>query len=215
MLKPRITLLADTLLLLTLAALAGLGLMLQFVLIPATGPEEQVTIAWLGLTRRHWEAAYFSGALLALALTALHLVLHRAHYATFCRQAVPSPTARNVLAPLGTILALLLLCLPLLAKPRLRQGEPMAGPELTPSPAQASGHNPSPVGAAPAPPAEAQAKAASRSPLRPAKISRAPRPPAPRVSPPLRPAYGQWSRRKYRYCSRVPHRAYVLTARRP
>lgn len=215
MLTPRITMLADALLLLTLAALAGLGLSLQFVLTPATGPEGQVTIAWLGLPRQHWEVAYLSGVLLALALAALHLMLHHAHYATLCRQAVPSPTARKVLAPLVAGMALLLLGLPLLAKPGLRQGETMAGSEITPPPAQASRPTPPPAGEAPAAPPEARSKVASRPPAGPAKISRAPRPLPPRVSPPLRSASGHWSKRKYHYCARVTHRAYVLTARRP
>lgn len=110
--KPKITLLVDELSVLSLVTLAGLGLSLHFVLPPAAGAGRQVTLTWLGLDRHHWEMVYFLGILFVLALAAAHFVMHWAWYVKLYEEAVPNATLRNILAPLGAVAALLLLCLP-------------------------------------------------------------------------------------------------------
>jgi hypothetical protein len=212
--KPKITFLVDVLLFLSLVTMAGLGLLLQFVLTPAAGAGGQATLTWLGLARHHWEMVYFSGLLFVLALAAAHLIFHWSRYVKLSEEAVPNATARNILAPLGAVAALLLFCLPLLAKPDLKDVGAVADPPATPPPAQVSQAETAVPPAVQPSPQDSQAKTAALSKARPQKISPTRRPgshgakyrhPAPQ---------GKWAKRKPPYCPRGRYPAYVLAARR-
>lgn len=211
--KPKITLLVDELLVLSLVTLAGLGLLLHFVLPPAAGAGGQVTLTWLGLDRHHWEMVYFLGILFVLALAAAHFVMHWACYVKLYEEAVPNATLRNILAPLGAVAALLLLCLPLLVRPDVKEVGTVAGPPATPPPVQVAETKAAAPAAVQPSPQDAGAKTASFKKTRAQKISRARRPIShrPKSRHPAR--YGKWA--KGSYCPRGPYPAYVLAARRP
>ncbi|MGQ9687418.1 MAG: DUF4405 domain-containing protein [Desulfobaccales bacterium] len=217
--KAIISIIINVLLFLTLMAMTGLGLLLQFVLTPPAGPEGAPSLTWLGLARHHWEVAYFSGILVVLALAVAHLILHWAWYVKLYAEAVPNSTVRNILASLGAVAAFLLLCLPLLGKPAVKEMGLTAAPAAAP-PTLAT---PAPV----APPSEfavpymvptypkvGGGKTAAVAKPRPKKISQVRRPLYHRQAY-RRPAfYGKGYKKKPGYFRPGPYRAHVLAARR-
>lgn len=211
--KPRITLVVDIVGFFLLAALAGLGLVLQFVLTPATGLHGPMSLTWLGLDRHLWELAYFSGLLVVLALAAVHLILHWAWYVKLYEEAVPNATVRAILAPLGAVAALLLLFLPLLAKPQLREVNVVAAPPATLPPGQVAETKVAGPAGVQLPPPDTGTKTSALTKARPQKISRRPRPVSYRLKYRYPAHYGKWHQKKpvYRYC--LPYRRYVLAGR--
>lgn len=209
----RVAFLVEVLLLLSLAALAGLALVLTFVLTPAASSGGEATLTWLGLSRRHWEMAQFSGLLVVLSLAVTHLVLHCTQDVKPSEEAAPQARTGKILAPLGA--AGFLLCLPLLAGLGMKEGATVAGPAAGPPAVQPAGSSPAriPEARAAVPvvqpsPRQAGGKTALVAMARPRKI--------PRLQPTYRhPArHRTWATRNPRHCP-LGLRADLLTAARP
>ncbi len=208
----RVAFLVDVLLLLSLAALAGLALVLTFVLIPAAGSGGEATLTWLGLPRHHWEMVQFSGLLFVLSLAVTHLVLHCTQDVKPSEEAAPQARTGKILAPLGA--AGLLLCLPLLAGLGMKEGATVAGPAAGPPAVQPAGSSPARI-----PEARAAVPAVQPSPRQAERKTAAVTKARPRKIPRLRAAYRHPARYPTRAARSPRHcppgiRGYLLTAAR-
>lgn len=78
--KGKLNFLIDALMFLCIAAIAGLGFLMKYVLIP--GKEtwalygKKVELSWLGLDRHAWGAMHLYLGFLLLSLLVLHIILH-------------------------------------------------------------------------------------------------------------------------------------------
>ena len=78
--KTKLNFFIDASMFLTMMALAGLGLLIKYVLIPGriawAQYGRQMELTWLGLDRHAWGAVHLYLAFLLLSLLLLHVILH-------------------------------------------------------------------------------------------------------------------------------------------
>lgn len=123
--KTKLNFFIDALMFLTMMALAGLGLLIKYVLIP--GREawakygRQMELTWLGLDRHAWGAVHLYLAFLLLALLLLHVILHGKMILGLFTRFISDPTLRKGSAPIFLVLSLILLAFPLLVTPEVNE----------------------------------------------------------------------------------------------
>ncbi len=99
----------DILMSLCMAAIAGIGFLMKYVLLP--GKEawavygKKVDLSWLGLDRHAWGAIHFYVASLLLGLLLLHIILHWQMIVSLWQRYLPAGRAR-----LWATVAFLLIC---------------------------------------------------------------------------------------------------------
>jgi len=128
--RPRINLLIDAVMALVMAAIAGLGFLINWVLIP--GEERPAVygshpdLYWLGLDRHQWGDVHLVLGITLLALVVLHVVLHWGQVVGIWRRMVASGAARVALALALLALIVGLMAFPVFVKPEVvesRHGE--------------------------------------------------------------------------------------------
>ncbi len=123
--KSKINFIIDVLMTLCMAALAGIGFLVNYVLI--TGKERivaygrRVELYFLGMDRHQWGAIHFYLGLALLGLLVLHVVLHWRVIVGIYRRLVGSAVVRKALALIFTLTVLLLLSFAVFAKPRVEE----------------------------------------------------------------------------------------------
>lgn len=124
--KPRLNLLIDIVMTVLMAAVAGLGFLINWVLIP--GEERpavygsRVDLHWLGLDRHDWGDVHLALGIALLALLVLHVVLHWGQVVGIWRRMVASGAARLVLALVLLVLVALLMAFPAFIRPEVTEG---------------------------------------------------------------------------------------------
>ena len=124
MTKAKLNLIIDALLFLCLAAIAGIGLLINYVLVPGFQRWEiygrNVDLFFWGMDRHEWGAIHFVLAQAFLALLLLHLVLHWQTIVSICRKLIPGQPARWIAAAVLAGLAIFLLGFWIFIRPDVR-----------------------------------------------------------------------------------------------
>ena len=111
--KAKLKLVIDGLLLLNLAAIAGIGLLVKYVLVPGFREWEiygrNVDLRLWGLDRHEWGAVHYYLGLALLALLVVHVVLHWGIIISILRKLIPNRIARRVVGGTLVVLAVLLM----------------------------------------------------------------------------------------------------------
>jgi hypothetical protein len=125
MTKSKLNLVIDALLLLCIAAIAGIGLLMKYVLVPGYQRWEiynrNVELFFWGLGRHDWGAIHFVIALVFLALLILHVVLHWEMIVGIYRKLIPRPLVRCITTVVLVSLTILLIVFPYFVKPEIQE----------------------------------------------------------------------------------------------
>lgn len=121
MIKAKLNLIIDALLFLCLAAIAGIGLLMNYVLVPGFQRWEiygrNVDLFFWGMDRHEWGAIHYVLARILLGLLVLHLVLHWKTIVSICRKLIPSRPVRWIAAVVLVGLATSLLVFSFFVRP--------------------------------------------------------------------------------------------------
>ena len=121
--RAKLNLIIDALLLLCLAAIAGIGLLIKYVLVPGYQRWEiygrNVSLFLWRLDRHQWGTIHFIIGLVFLALLVLHVVLHWSMVVGIYRRLIPNRFARWVIALILICITALLFSFPYLVKPEV------------------------------------------------------------------------------------------------
>lgn len=121
--KTKINLVIDTAMLLVLMAIAGLGFLIKYVLIPgykriAVYPGD-VELYFMGLTRHEWGKIHLLLGFAFLLLLLIHIILHWDMIGCIFRQMISGKAMRRFIAVFLGILCFILLFIPLVMKPEV------------------------------------------------------------------------------------------------
>ena len=123
--KAKLNLVIDGLLFLNAAAIAGIGLLVKYVLVPGFREWEiygrNVDLRFWGLDRHEWGAIHYVLGLVFLALLVLHVVLHWGMIVSISRKLIPSRLARRVVATMLVVLGILLMAFSVFVKPEIQE----------------------------------------------------------------------------------------------
>jgi hypothetical protein len=123
--KSKLNFFIDSLMFLIMTALAGLGFLIKYVLIP--GREawakwgRQMEITWLGLDRHDWVEVLPYLAFLLLGLFILRIILNGKMISAFLTRFISQPLSRLGVALVFLVVAITLLALPLLVTPEVNE----------------------------------------------------------------------------------------------
>jgi hypothetical protein len=121
--KTKINLVIDAVMLLVLVAIAGLGFLIKYVLIPgykrnALYPGD-VELYFMGLTRHEWGRIHLLLGFIFLLLLLIHIILHWNTIGCIFRQMISGKALRRVIAVVLGVLCFIFLFIPLVMKPEV------------------------------------------------------------------------------------------------
>jgi len=121
--KSKLNFIISALMFLCLMAMAGLGFLMKFVLLPGRKAMAEygrpVELTYLGWDRHDWGDLHSYLAFALLSLLAFHLILHRKKLRGLFERLIPSPRMRTRLAFGFLIICVLLAYFPFLITPRV------------------------------------------------------------------------------------------------
>ncbi len=129
--KSKINILIDASMFLCIAALAGIGFLMKYILLP--GREawavygKKVELSWLGLDRHAWGAVHLYLAFLLLGLMVLHIVLHWQMIIGLFHKFISPTNLRDEVAIVFVILCAALLFFPFFINPDIDDTAPGKG----------------------------------------------------------------------------------------
>jgi Domain of unknown function (DUF4405) len=129
--KGKINFLIDALMFLCMAALAGIGFLMKYVLLP--GREvwavygKKVDLSWLGLDRHAWGAVHLYLAFLLLGLLLLHIILHWQMIIGLFHKFIAPTNLGDEVAIVFVILCVALLFFPFFINPEIDDSPPGKG----------------------------------------------------------------------------------------
>jgi len=127
--KPKFNLSIDIILLLLMMAIAGIGLLMKYVLIAGFERNalygNHVDLLFGGLTRHQWGTIHFIISITFFGLLILHIIFHWNMIVCTLRRMVPHKTLRIALTGVFTIIFLLLISFPLLVEPEIIEKGPL------------------------------------------------------------------------------------------
>ena len=139
--KSKLNLVVDALLLLCLATIAGIGLLIKYVLVPGYQRWEiygrNVSLFLWGLDRHQWGTIHFIIGLVFLALLVLHVVLHWSMIVGIYHRLIPNRFARWVAALILICVTIILFAFPYFVKPEVLEQGIGKGYGLGPGPCDA------------------------------------------------------------------------------
>jgi hypothetical protein len=123
--KPKLNILIDALMFLTLMALAGLGFLMKYILVSGREAWAQygrnLSLSWLGWDRHDWGDLHLYLAFALLILLVFHLILHWRHILAYFHHLIPNPGLRFKIALIFLLLSLLLIYFPFLITPDVQE----------------------------------------------------------------------------------------------
>jgi len=123
--KSKLNLIIDTLLLLCITAIGGIGFLMKYVLIPGYQRweiyKQNVDLFFCGMGRHQWGTIHLVIGYVFLALLVLHIILHWGMIVGIYRTLVPSRFARRVIAVILVLLTILLLIFPFIVQPEIQE----------------------------------------------------------------------------------------------
>jgi hypothetical protein len=139
--KSKLNLIIDAMLLLCLAAIAGIGLLIKYVLVPGYQRWEiyarNVSLFLWGLDRHQWGTIHFIIGLVFLSLLVLHIILHWQMIVGIYRRLIPNRFARWITALILICITIILFVFPYFVKPEVLEQGRGKGYGLGPGPCDA------------------------------------------------------------------------------
>ena len=130
--KSKLNLVIDALLLLCIAAIAGIGLLMKYVLLPGYRQweiyERNVDLSFWGLDRHEWGTIHLFIGFVFLALLVLHVVLHWGIIVGIYRKLIPNGFVRSVVTVVLICLTILLLTFSFFVDPKVQERKLGRGP---------------------------------------------------------------------------------------
>lgn len=127
--QSKLNLSIDTVMLLLLMSLAGIGFLIKYVLIPGIQRNERygsnVDLEFWGFTRHEWGSIHLIIGIVFLVLLIIHIILHWEMIVCIFRRMIPNKILRTVSATLLTGVSLILIAFPLFVRPELIEREPL------------------------------------------------------------------------------------------
>jgi len=121
----KLNLIIDALLLLCIAMIAGIGLLIKYVLIPGYLRWEiynqNVELFFRGLDRHQWGTIHLVIGYVFLALLVLHIALHWQMIVRIYRQLIPSRLTRWIVALILVCLTVLFFTFSFFVKPKIQE----------------------------------------------------------------------------------------------
>jgi hypothetical protein len=121
--QSKLNLSIDIIMLLLLMPMAGIGLMIKYVLLPGTERNERyggdVDLEFMGLTRHQWGSVHLIISIIFLVLLLIHIILHWKMIVCVFGRMVPNKSLRVLGATLITGVGVLLIAFPLFVKPEI------------------------------------------------------------------------------------------------
>ena len=123
--QSRLNFIIDALLMLGISAMAGIGFLIQYVLVPGSQRlaiyGRQVELSWLGLERHDWGFVHLLIGFTVLALLALHIFLHWKQIVALYRRLIGGPALRRAVGTLFAILCAALILSFLFVTPEVEE----------------------------------------------------------------------------------------------
>lgn len=124
--KTKLNFAIDALMFLCMAAIAGLGFLMKYVLLPGRESTikygRRVELTLLGLDRHDWGAIHLYLGFLLLALLVLHIVLHWQMIPGLFARLIANSRHKWRVALVYTVLAAALVLFPFLISPEVKDG---------------------------------------------------------------------------------------------
>lgn len=126
--RTKLNLVIDALLLLCIAAIAGIGLLMKYLLVPGYQRwaiyGRNVNLFLWGLDRHQWGTIHFVTGLVFFALLVLHIILHWPMIVGIYRSLVPNLFTRWIATVIVICITILLLSFSCIVKPEVwEQGQ--------------------------------------------------------------------------------------------
>jgi hypothetical protein len=125
--KNKLNFVIDAVMLLVMAAIAGVGFLMNWVLLPGRETVERygrrVELGFLGLDRHQWGDVHLVLGIALLALLVLHIVLHWKQVLHLYRRLIPDRAVRIVVAVVFLAVTVCLLGFALAARPVVQPDE--------------------------------------------------------------------------------------------
>lgn len=125
--KPKINLIIDFAMLILLMAIAGLGFLIKYILVPGYKRnllyEGDVELYFMGMDRHEWGSIHLWLSFIFLALMILHIILHWRMITCIFRQMFQNRVARSAIAVFTGLTALFLAVYPFSVKPVVSAAE--------------------------------------------------------------------------------------------
>ncbi len=121
--RPRFNFIIEIIMFVLLAAIAGIGLLMNYILLP--GREAQVAygrrvdLYLFGLDRHQWGDIHFYLALTMLAFLALHIYLHWSLVVGLFQRLITTPKTRSIAFWIFLIVCLIFISFPFWLSPRV------------------------------------------------------------------------------------------------
>jgi len=121
--KPKINLIIDTIMFLDLMAVAGLGFLMKYILLPGYKVNEiygtDTELFFWGLDRHQWGGIHLYLALFMVFLLMWHIILHWSSIVNIFRQMIKVRTVRIIIASIVVILSLFFALSPFFVNPEI------------------------------------------------------------------------------------------------
>jgi hypothetical protein len=121
--KSILSLIIDALLLLCMAAIAGIGFLMKYVLVAGYRRweiyEQNVSLFFCGLDRHQWGTIHLIIGIVFLVLLVIHVILHWSLIVTIYRRLIPNRLARWVAALIFVVVVIFLLAFSYFVKPEV------------------------------------------------------------------------------------------------
>jgi len=123
--KTNVKLIIDGLMFLCMAALAGIGFLMKYVLL--SGKEAQakydtkVELSLLDLNRHEWGTIHLIIALVLAGLLLLHIILNWKQILNMYHRLIGGQALRRIITAVFVIISLILLILPFVVKPEIQE----------------------------------------------------------------------------------------------
>jgi len=121
--RAKLNLIIDALLLLCLAAIAGIGLLIKYVLVPGYQLWEiydrNVSLFFWEMDRHQWGTIHLIIGIVFIALLVLHVVLHWQMIVGIYRRLIPNRFARWITALILLVITIILFAFPYFVKPQV------------------------------------------------------------------------------------------------
>ena len=129
--KSKLNFIVDALMFVFMMALAGIGFLMKFDLLP--GKERwlqygrNVNLFWLGLDRHEWGTIHLVIGYILLGLLLLHIILHLRWIFNIYERVLINRTQRIILAAFFIIVSLVMLLFPFTITPHVEEAGPGTG----------------------------------------------------------------------------------------
>ncbi len=121
--KTKINLVIDAIMLILLMAIAGLGFLIKYILVPGYKRNAlyngDVELYFMGLTRHEWGSIHLWLSFVFLALMILHIILHWKMITCIFKPIITGRVSRAIIAFLTGIVALFFVLYPFFVKPEV------------------------------------------------------------------------------------------------